>query len=301
VTTDVVPITQKVAADHYALPHAPFERALKPARVDFLQAKALNGLAVPFNWAVGVLKANGEAPPKNGKGRAKASTQVLRINGQHSSYALKELDGKLPEGLVAVITTYELDSIHDAAACFAQHDHRVSMRSIEDVWGAYKDTEPTLVHINRRIAKDALKGYLWYQRHLEGAVLGDEENHPTFYFDQELHPWFLFCGEVLRISDGELRKEPIVAAMYATFVAEPDEAKIFWMEISRGNLYAPEGDPAKALADWYLEVNNPEARPADVVKESYYRAALYAWGAFRAKKSIQGIRYKGKGGLPEAG
>jgi hypothetical protein len=299
IDTTIKKITPEVAKTHYALPHAPFERPLVDPRVEFLKAKALSGLAIPFMWAIGKIRDD------NGKPRSKASSriieQVLRINGQHSSFALKELGEKLPENLVAVITTYELDSIQDAALCFAQHDHRISTRSIEDVWGAFKDTQPILEKIDRKVARKSLEGYIWYERKLHEAKYPDPENLPAFFFDEELHPWFLFSGEVLRSSDVELLKAPILAAMYSTFQADEEQSRKFWMEVARGNVYAEEDDPAKVLSEWYQTIHPKDKRPLDVNDMSLYRGAIFAWGAFRSHRSIsKGITYKGKGGLPEA-
>ena len=71
------------------------------ARIKHLREKAEAGQLVTFNWST-----------------AKLGERILRMNGQHSSKMLCDLNGAFPKGLKVHLDTYEVDSSEDLAILF---------------------------------------------------------------------------------------------------------------------------------------------------------------------------------------
>jgi hypothetical protein len=69
---------------------SPTERTFDPARAKMLREKAEAGQLIAFNWAT-----------------AKFGDKEYRMNGQHSSSVLTELNGQFPQGLNVHVDTYE--------------------------------------------------------------------------------------------------------------------------------------------------------------------------------------------------
>jgi hypothetical protein len=82
--------------------------------------------------------------------------KVFRMNGQHSSAVLCELNGQFPEGLQVHMDTYQVDDKEGLALLFRQFDNRKSGRTPIDV--AYQGLYPDLADAARPAAKLAVEG-----------------------------------------------------------------------------------------------------------------------------------------------
>ena len=77
-----------------------------------LREKAAAGQLITFNWAT-----------------AKLGDKEYRMNGQHSSAVLCELNGSVPDGLKVHLDSYEVDNKEGLAVLFRQFDNRKSGRT----------------------------------------------------------------------------------------------------------------------------------------------------------------------------
>ena len=93
VRAEVKDLTPELAEQFRDLEASPTERSLDPSRVRHLREKAQAGQLVTFNWST-----------------AQLSGRTLRMNGQHSSKMLCDLNGNFPEGVEVHLDTYEVDS-----------------------------------------------------------------------------------------------------------------------------------------------------------------------------------------------
>jgi hypothetical protein len=94
---------------------------------EHLREKALAGLLVPFTWSV-----------------AKFGDKMVRMNGQHSSTMLCNLNGAFPTDGKVHLDTYRVDSTEGLALLFRQFDDRKSGRTPSDVAAAYQSIHPNL-------------------------------------------------------------------------------------------------------------------------------------------------------------
>src|SRR5947209_18851012 len=82
IQSETMPLTPGLAERFKAMLPSPTERGFDPARAKMLREKAEAGQLITFNWAT-----------------AKIGDKEYRVNGQHSSSVLTELNGQFPQGL----------------------------------------------------------------------------------------------------------------------------------------------------------------------------------------------------------
>ena len=70
--------------------------------------------------------------------------------------------------------------------------------------------------------------------------------------EQGLHGFLCWLGELFSIKTPELKRVPIVAAAYGTFIANEKEAQKFWSQVARGRGGVEYDDtaPATILDAW---------------------------------------------------
>jgi hypothetical protein len=244
-----------------------------------LREKAEAGQLIAFNWAT-----------------AKFGDKEYRMNGQHSSLVLAELNGQFPQGLTVHLDTFEVANTDELALLFRQFDNRKSGRTPTDVSGAYQGLYPELRDIPRSAAKLAVEGAAWYDRKIEGLPAPSGDDAYTLFGKRSLHSFIKFVGEVFSVKTPELRRQTIVAAMYGTFEKNEAEARKFWMEVSRGGVEFEDNHPTTVL-DTFLKSVFEDKKKWDLKSASLYQASVYAWNAYRENKAITSVKYDTKKGL----
>jgi hypothetical protein len=282
-----IPLTRELAQTHMNLEPSPTERELDPSRVKHLARKAEDGQLVAFNWAV-----------------AKIGEKIVRMNGQHSSTMLCSLNGSFPSDLSVHLDTYNAETEADLAVLFRQFDDRKSSRSSKDVAAAYQGLHTDLDDVTRPIAKLAVEGIAWFLRRVEGTMnLGGDDVY-TLFDKPQYHPFVKWMGELHTVKTPEMRVIAVAAAMYSTFEVNPDQARTFWQQVSRGGVEFEDDAPATILDNWLkLAKNIEEKRRLYLMDGNYWQACIYAWRAFIEGKPITKLAYKvdHKGLLPAYG
>lgn len=271
--SEVLPLTPALAQEFNNLTPSPTERELDASRLLHLRKKADDGLLVTFQWA-----------------KAQLEGQWLRMNGQHSSTMLCELDGGFPEGLFVHIDSYEVETKDDLAVLFRQFDDRKSSRTAKNVAGAYRGLEDDLREIDGDIAKLGIDAVAWYRRDIlkiPGTPRQDEQY--TLFHEVELHDYLKWLNELFSAKTPELRRKPVMAAMYATFDSNADGARAFWLEVARGGKEFEDNAASTVLDDW-LKIKM-EDRPVRLSAQDFYRGCIYAWNAHREDKLLREIKH----------
>lgn len=281
-----VPVTPELAHIFHDMDASPTERELDPKRVRHLEQKIKKGLAVSFNWA-----------------SARLGDKILRMNGNHSSTALTGLDqGHFPHGLVAHVDEFEVDNTMGLALLFRQFDDKKSARSMKDIAGAYQGLFENLHKVPRDVGKLAVDGVSWYRRYLfnpEGLPTLSGDDVGILFGETPLHPFILYLGELFTIKTPELRRVPIVAAIYATFQLDEAAARAFWIETGRGGPGYEERAPSKVLDDALKAFADRKAPPDVKIKPmNYYAGCIYGWNADRKGKQIDRISFDVSKGVP---
>jgi hypothetical protein len=278
-STETKTLTPELAQAFKAMPPSPTERQFDPVRAKLLREKVEAGQAITFNWAI-----------------AKVDEKEYRVNGNHSSTMLSDLNGQFPEGLKVHIDTYKVDSTAGLALLFRQFDYRKGGRTPTDVSGAYQGLYTDLAGVLRGDAKLAVEGVAWFDRHIEGLPAPKGDDIYTLFGKTDLHNFIKWIGEVFSIKTPELRKQTIVAAMYGSFEKNEAEARKFWREVSRGGVEFEDNHPTTVL-DTFLKSALEDKRKIDLKSPSFYQASIYAWNAFRENKTITSVKYDAKKGF----
>jgi hypothetical protein len=279
ISSETKPLTPDLAERFKAMLPSPTEREFDPARAKMLREKAEAGQLIAFNWAV-----------------AKVGDKEYRVNGQHSSKVLADLNGQFPQGLKVHMDTYKVDTMDGLALLFRQFDARKSGRTPMDVSGAYQGLYTDLAGVARGAAKLAVEGVAWYDKHIEGLPAPKGDDVFTLFGKTGLHPFIRWVGEVFSIKTPELKRQTIVAAMYGTFEKNEAEARKFWSEVSRGGVEFEDNHPTSVL-DAFLKSAFEDKRKMELKAGNFYQASIYAWNAYREGKSTTSVKYDTKKGL----
>lgn len=282
INSEVKPLTPQLAADFRDLEPSPTEREISPSRIKHLREKAEAGQLVTFHWSV-----------------AQLGNRKLRMNGQHSSNMLCELNGAFPEGLVVHLDEYQVETPDGLALLFRQFDDRKSSRSALDVSGAYQGLCETLRETPREPAKLAIDGHCWYQRNVEGVPVPSGDSQYELFATPALHGFVVWLGGLLGIKTPELMRIPVVAAMYGTFAKNELEAKSFWGDVARGGVEFEDSAPPTVLDNWLKAIKEASKRgqKAELKPGQYYQGCIYAWNAFREGRQLQRINADARKGL----
>jgi hypothetical protein len=280
VSAEVKELTPELADQFRNLEASPTERALDESRVRHLQEKAEAGQLVTFNWST-----------------AKLGERTLRMNGQHSSKMLCDLNGNFPKGLKVHLDTYEVDSPAALAILFRQFDDRKSGRTPGDVSGAYQGLYSDLHDVARASAKLAAEGVAYYRTKVEGLPAPNGDDRYSLFGEIGLHGFVRWIGELITIKTPELKRPTIVAAMFGTFSKNENEARKFWAEVARGGVEYEDNHPTTVLDAWLKTAIENKGQRRELKPAHFYQSCVFAWNAYRDGKTITSIKFDTKKGL----
>jgi hypothetical protein len=271
-----------------ANPHTPVEREFDPKWALELKYRVAEGLAVTFLWAVA------DMPSANGFIR-------LRVNGQHSSWALSELlkAGELPDNLAIHLDTYSVANESGAVELFRQFDARKSARSKEDISGAYQCFQEALRGCHRGVLKVAAEGVTWFRREVQERPVPSGDDIYQLFDEKRLHPFFLQMNEFLK--DGksnELKRVPVMAAAFGTWMDDAKQSHEFWRLAALGSKRSEE-DAASDLDSELIRIREEKEK---INTRDYYAKCVKAWDAFGNHVRVTNFKVNTKKkGLPPLG
>jgi hypothetical protein len=280
VSAEVKELTPELADQFRNLEASPTERVLDESRVKHLREKAEAGQLVTFNWST-----------------AKLGERTLRMNGQHSSKMLCDLNGNFPKGLKVHLDTYEVDSPEALAILFRQFDDRKSGRTPGDVSGAYQGLYNDLHDVPRASAKLAVEGMAYYRNKVEGLPAPSGDDRYSLFGETGLHGFVRWVGELITIKTPELKRPTIVAAMFGTFSKNESEARKFWAEVARGGVEYEDNHPTTVLDAWLKTAIENKSQKRELKPAHFYQGSVFAWNANRDGKTITSIKVDTKKGL----
>jgi hypothetical protein len=276
IEAETIPLTRELVEKHMKMEPSPTERELDPARLKYLREKAEAGQLVTFSWA-----------------RAKLGGKIVRMNGQHSSTMLSELNGSFPDGLHVHLDTYQVDGPTDLAELFRQFDARKSSRTASDVAGAYQGLHTNLANVSRPVAKLAVEGIAYYQINVTGTRTAAGDDQYTLFEDLRWHPFIKWMGDLFSVKTPEMKSIPIAAAMFATYHVNEGEARIFWDQVARGGVEFDDNAPATILDSWLKAAKDSDfKRRFNLKPANFYQGCIFAWNAFREQKPLKEIRFR---------
>jgi hypothetical protein len=275
VNAEVRELTLELAQAFHDLEPSPTERELSKARLTMLREKAKAKQLITFHWA-----------------KALFNNKWIRVNGQHSSQMLIELDGEFPTGLKVHIDEYEVSDRYGLGLLFRQFDDKKSGRSSSDIAGAYQNLEPALQEVPRPTGKLAVEGVTFYRQEVAHSPTPSGDAQYTLFHEMALHPFFKWTAEVFSIKTPEMKRKGVIAAMFSSFAAHPDEARRFWDIVARGGDQYDETAPTTVLDSWLKALTDKEQRQMlKLTAAQEYQGCIYAYNAFRRGQALKQIKY----------
>ncbi len=280
----------KVLADviqtHRQVSATPVEREFDAKWASELKDRVSKGLAVSFFWAVADLPVSGKI-------------MRLRMNGNHSSWALAELlkEGVLPDNLAIHLDTYSVSDQDGAVLLFRQFDSRKSARTKDDIAGAYQCFHEAIRGCHRSAAKIAVEGAGWYRRELQGLPVASGDDLYMLFAEERLHPFIKMVDGILDSKCAELKRVPIMGAIYGTWLDDARRAEEFWRLVALGSKRSA-ADAASDLDDELVRIktekNGEKVKPGDL-----YAKCAKAWEASKEGARVTNFKVNTKTkGLP---
>jgi len=275
VNSDCVPMTIEIATEFRDMEASPTERELDPRRVVHLRKKAEAGQLVTFHWA-----------------SAEVDGKEVRMNGQHSSTMLADLNGDFPQELYVHLDRYKVRDRKALALLFRQFDDKKSSRTPSDVSGAYQGLFSDLSDVPKATAKLGIEAIVWHHKQIEGTPVPAGDSVYEWFDRAQHYPFLIWLGELLTRKTPEMKKKELVAAMYATFDASEVKAKEFWKFVAAGGKDFDDAHPAAMLDTWLLSIKDITDSSKRPKPANYYQAGVYAFNAFCDDRQLKKINTK---------
>lgn len=280
ISSDIRTLTYELAVKFRDMAGSPTERPLDPKRVTHLRDKVEKGFAVPFSWAT-----------------AKLGDKVYRVNGQHSSHMLAALNGTFPDGLKVHMDEYEVVDKDGLVDIFRQYDDRKSGRSAGDVAGAFQNVTDEMAGIDRGIAKLVVESVVWWRHNVEALPVPPGDGIYAAFANTDVQEFVKTTTKILSMKTPEMKRQPVIAALYATQRVNPAEAQTFWEGVARGGDETNDTDPMLVLDNWLRRAKEDANLKEKLKPAHFYQGCIFAWNAWREDKAIKDIRYDTKKGF----
>lgn len=275
----LIPLTQKLAKEIDGLKRWDGERPLKEWRVAFLKAKLDDGLFHTPVWAIAHL--NGER---------------YRNDGQHSSRMLANLTvNEFPKAKKALLLEFKVDCADDMADLFNQFNQRESVRSNGEIINAHAKTEPRISGIKPTWIEKATAGIMCWANEGRIRMLQTNERpkvmHENVEFVEFVHQF---------VKTRRLSKPGVIAAIYATYLKNDDEAHNFWAMV-RDETAAEPKHPSRIISN-FLKENELGSSTSRMSQKWTPRAVMvkcvHAWNAYRKNEKTD-LKYYADAPIPE--
>jgi len=260
IKTETLPLTQQLAQEFSSMAAMRGERELRADRLEFLRAKIKDGLFHSPRWAF-----------------ANIDGRKVRVNGQHSSKLLADLNGAMPTGLNVVIDEFTCDTEEDLCELFAQFDPVESTRRAKDIVNAHARIHPDLDDMTTArcnliisgIAMHMLRGVEWKRKKVTGVDRARLIHNGI--------PFFKWIAPRLDLK--RLRKVPVIAAMFATWAKDCESADRFWDAVAREDEHPTH--PTRTLSTFLSEAAFGRLKGKGWTARAVYSKCLIAWNAWR--------------------
>jgi len=263
-------LTKTLADEFSNMTPAPHDRPLNSTRAAILRKVFDMGKFRTCEWA---------------KAYCEQTKQTYRINGKHTSTVLSTMNGSFPKHVSVIVEEYKCDTLEDVAQLYATFDTRASVRSTGDINQIFAATVPGLDDVIARIINLAVTGIaysIW-----EDAYFA----HPADERAQLIISGSDFClwlnellGNCGTNKVNHIRRSPVAAAMYKTWLKSKSDATAFWTAVRDETGTKPtvaDRKLAKFLIACRLHSSKASNGQSAGNREVYVKC-IHAWNAWRS-------------------
>jgi len=260
--------TQDFAKSFAAMPALPGERAIRSARLKYLDECRKAGRFISPTWAVVIEQATGTR---------------YRVNGQHSSKMLADCPAEeYPAGLLVTVEEYTSDDIlHDGVEIFEVFDSPRSARTNEDVMNLYRSGYPELANVSSAFCVHIASGIAMFEKGRKDGMLYEPRKRGLYLETPSYRDFILWAVAFEDSHHGWLFGKPgVVAEMIANRQSDPRDADEFWRLVLTEAHPDPDHETrelTRTLREW---ASKPRVRQERFRKEAakqwrrYHRATI---------------------------
>jgi hypothetical protein len=256
-----LPLTVEAAKAHAALPQIKGDRGLQKTRMEHLIDAHERGLFHSPEWAICYCKETG---------------LTYRMNGKHSANFLMGLNGHFPKTLSVTIKRFECDSLSELAILFDQFDRSISVRTRGDSINVHKSLHGLLDKVSKTSVEKAVAGIAWYIKHVNGTFLSPADQAQLVHHYADFIAWQEPITGTTR-----MKRAGVVAAMFATWNANPTKAMAFWILVKDQSHEDSRGGSRVLGKFLELAQYNPFETSTKIKWDSraFYVKSIHGWNA----------------------
>ncbi len=225
----------------------------------------------------------------------KLGERLVRMNGQHTSWAILEFDEAEAMSFDVNFMTYEADTEEDMRRLYASIDRGASRSQANVVSSYLAGTEHFgALHSGQiQLLSGGFSYFKWESVHDRSKHGGDDIAVllSTDYLELSLRVADLVKGWV-KNEHKHMKRVAVVGAIYATMAKSPKAALEFWARVADGLGMTSNKDPQYQLRE-FLVSSTVCAQPGVsagkrfVSAEDVYRVCVTAWNIHRSGKEAQ--------------
>jgi hypothetical protein len=238
-------LTRELALEFANMTPVDGERPFKEGRLEYLKMQLEKGTFFGVQWD---------------KGIERGTDKLYRLNGQHSSHLLADLDpDHFPQGLFATVTTWEFDA-QDKPTIFDYFDNPRSARSNTDKMNTYRVEHSDLADIDLDLLVHTVNGVFAYNAGLGKDGVRIPPRDRGVYLKEPGYRQFARWLHSFKDSRNKwlLGQAGITAEMLAAYNKSESIASEFWGNVLRED--HPDADHesrelARTFNEWKARAN----------------------------------------------
>ena len=231
------------------------------------------------------------------------TNEEYRVNGKHTSTAFMEMyengEADLLRGIKIIRTSYYVETMEGMAKLYSTFDSRISIRGTTDINRVYAQCDERLASIATRtinLAVTAITRFKSEKRKIYEGTTPDTRaaeilNHPDFV---------VWMNELFRSAEPHsdvkaLRRGPVAAVMFGTYLKAPQKAQEFWTFV-RDASAIDTTDATRTLNKMLVHSAIQHGAGArsnrrSVTSDEIYYKCVYAWNSWRAGRKQSILKY----------
>jgi len=289
VSSRLVKITRRLAEEWSKMPAYSHDRSFKQGRSDSIHQDILAGKFSTCEWI-----------------SAEWQGESYRIQGQHTSHAIKGCPESVLKGLMVTISHFECDSIEDMGILWSTKDRPSSAHTSSETNRFFANAHPEVAALNSRVL-NALVGGLGYS--YWGLKNADHSAEQRALLPSDNVPFCRFAAALLGGGVGQnvshLRRSPVIAAMHQTFKVSSEATNEFWQLVSTGA--ALDRNDASRVLQMFLITNvigggggRGGGFKNSVSRQEAFAKCIIAWNNWRKGLKIAKLQWNPAHAVPKA-
>lgn len=284
----VLVLTKEIAIEFRDMDGVPSDRDLSILRMEAYRKIAEAGMFRPLQWATAYCVETGG---------------TYRVNGKHTSTLFSQDGVKIPKGLVAIVEHFKCDTLEDLAKLYSTYDSRLVTRTTNDINKSFAAIDEDLADLPVAIVSLCVTG-IAYSKYGSGYASKPAAERAECLFDPRNKQFVRWVAEMVVGHDSRhIKRGPVVAAMYETWVKSHRAAQEFWLAV-RDHSGASPSLPDRKLGKYLLtrtvntgnggrkHMGNSAASPREINAK-----CIHAWNAWR-KGTTTDLKYHAQAKIP---